>query len=69
MIQRPAVVRTAIFLATVVASWAVLSLGTTTSNLDLSVGDLAPQTYEAQNAATVIDTVARPSSSAPSLRG
>ena len=57
MIQRPAVVRTAIFLATVVASWAVLSLGTTTSDLDLGVGDLAPQTFEAQNAATVIDTV------------
>ena len=43
--QRPTVVRLAIFLATVVATWSVLSLGNADESQELLVGALAPQTY------------------------
>ncbi len=57
MMGRPAVVRLAIFLATVVAAWGVLSLGSATTGPQLKVGDPAPQRFEAQRSDTVIDTV------------
>ncbi len=55
MIERPFVVRMATFLATVVAAWGILSLGTTTSNPNLQIGSPAPQTFLAHSAATVPD--------------
>ncbi|MGD2059713.1 MAG: HDIG domain-containing protein [Acidimicrobiia bacterium] len=55
---RSTLVRGAIFLATVVAAWAVLSLGTAAETPDLQVGDIAQQDYEAGQAATVIDEAA-----------
>jgi putative nucleotidyltransferase with HDIG domain len=54
---RPTLVRLAIFVATVVAAWGVLSLGTATSDPELKVGALAPQDYVAKKSAEVIDTV------------
>jgi putative nucleotidyltransferase with HDIG domain len=53
--QRSTVVRGAIFLATVVASWAVLSLGTAAEPPSLVAGALAPRDFEAGRTATVID--------------
>lgn len=56
--ERPALVRFAIFLATIVAAWGVLSLGSTSSSTVLEVGDPADRRYEAERAATVVDTEA-----------
>ncbi len=56
--SRPTVVRLAIFLATVVASWGVLSLGTTASEPELIVGETAPRTFYAEKDATVVDAAA-----------
>lgn len=53
--KRPTVVRIAIFLATVVATWGVLSLGTADESQELLVGALAPQTYRAEKPAEVED--------------
>lgn len=58
MISRPTVVRAAIFLATVVAAWGVLSLGTASSDPELVVGETAPRTFYAENDANVIDAAA-----------
>jgi putative nucleotidyltransferase with HDIG domain len=52
---RSTLVRLAIFLATVVAAWAVLSLGTESDLPQLEEGRLAPQTFYADQAATVVD--------------
>ena len=57
MMARPSFVRLAIFLATVVAAWAVLSLGGTSTGDQPEVGGLAPRTYEARRSADVVDTV------------
>ena len=54
---RLTVVRLALFLATVVAAWGILSLGAATADPQLEVGDPAPQRYEAQRSETVVDTV------------
>jgi len=56
--SRPTVVRLAIFLATVVATWGVLSLGSTEADPELKVGGPAPQDYEAETTADVTDTEA-----------
>ncbi len=56
--NRPTVVRLSIFLATVVASWGVLSLGSAEPEPSYEVGMLASQTFEAAKDAPVIDTVA-----------
>lgn len=53
--RKPWLIRLATFLATVVAAWGVLAWGTEDTTSDLDVGDLAPQTYEAQRSATVED--------------
>lgn len=55
MIGRPTVVRLATFLATVVAAWGVLSLGTAATEDELAVGQTAPRTFYAERDATVID--------------
>ncbi len=55
---RPALVRIATFVATVVAAWGVLSLGTAASDSELVLGAPASQDYVAQRAATVVDTEA-----------
>ena len=56
--QRPTIVRGAIFLATVVAAWGVLSLGPTTVDETLVVGELAQRTYTAEREAEVENTAA-----------
>ncbi len=56
--KRPAVIRAAIFVVVVAATWGVLSLGTGVTNPDLEVGALASQDYLARQPAEVIDTVA-----------
>ncbi len=56
--KRSTLVRGAIFLATVVASWAVLSLGTGAEPLNLVAGNVAEQDYVAGRTATVVDVVA-----------
>jgi putative nucleotidyltransferase with HDIG domain len=54
--QRSTLVRGSIFLATVVASWAVLSLGTgSAANEQLVPGAIADQTYAAEISTTVED--------------
>ena len=53
--NRSSVVRVAVFLATVVASWAVLSLGSAATTPVPPVGQLAPQTYFADKEAEVVD--------------
>jgi putative nucleotidyltransferase with HDIG domain len=55
---RPTLMRIAIFVVVVSATWGVLSLGTTVSTPDLSVGGIADQEYEAQRTDGVKDTVA-----------
>ena len=55
--QRSTLVRGSIFLATVVATWAVLSLGSAAEPSNLEVGHLAPQDFEAGRTATVVNTV------------
>ncbi|MFZ0014500.1 MAG: HDIG domain-containing metalloprotein, partial [Acidimicrobiia bacterium] len=53
--KRSTLVRGSIFLATVVAAWAVLSLGTTADAPTVAVGDLAAQDFEAGRTETVDD--------------
>ncbi len=54
---RPTLIRIATFVATVVAAWGVLSLGTPSGNPELVLGAPAPQEYRAQRPGTVEDTV------------
>jgi len=54
---RPTLVRIATFLATVVAAWGVLSLGTERISLDLKEGDLADQPFTAEVTREVINVV------------
>jgi putative nucleotidyltransferase with HDIG domain len=54
---RPTLVRVATFVATVVAAWGVLSLGTGATDPELVVGAPAPREYRAQRPGEVIDTV------------
>lgn len=56
--QRSTLVRVSIFLATVVASWAVLSLGAPSDELDLEVGAIAQQDYTADRSESVEDVAA-----------
>lgn len=56
--QRPALVRISIFLATVVAAWGVLSLGSGEAAVVNEVGKPAPQTYTASRPADVVDVEA-----------
>lgn len=53
--QRPTLVRSGIFLATVFAAWAVLSLGTEPDLPELEEGRPSPDTFYADQADTVID--------------
>ncbi|MFP4073907.1 MAG: hypothetical protein ACLFVZ_07685, partial [Actinomycetota bacterium] len=53
--SRATLVRTAIFLATVVAAWAVLSLGSGAETPELEVGSPSPETFYADVADTVVD--------------
>lgn len=53
--QRSTFVRGGIFLATVLAAWAVLSLGTEPDLPELEVGRPSPETFYADQAGTVID--------------
>ena len=55
MIKRPTLVRSGIFSATVLAAWAVLSVGTAPDLPELEVGRPSPQPFYAEQAATVID--------------
>ena len=56
--HRPTIVRLSIFLATVVAAWGVLSLGSAEAEPVLVVGMPAPQTFTAARSEPVIDEVA-----------
>jgi cyclic-di-AMP phosphodiesterase PgpH len=59
MMPRPTVIRVATFLATVVAAWGVLSIGSGSREFDnLAVGQVADRDYFAQTADEVVDTVA-----------
>ncbi len=53
--RRPTLVRLAIFLSTVVATWAVLSIGTESEGSGLAAGGIAPVTIKAEVSAEVID--------------
>lgn len=53
---RPTLVRVATFVATVVAAWGVLSLGTGSTDPELVLGAPAPREYRADRQAQVIDT-------------
>ena len=53
--RRPTVVWIALFLATVVATWGVLSIGTTSAEPALMVGQPAGQTFTAENSQNVVD--------------
>lgn len=53
--RRPTVVRTALFLATVVATWGVLSIGTSAVDPALMVGQPAAQTFTAESSENVVD--------------
>ena len=55
--ERSTIVRGAIFLATVGACWAVLSLGIEPTTPALEIGAPAPQTFYAERSATVADEV------------
>jgi putative nucleotidyltransferase with HDIG domain len=55
---RPTLVRLATFVAIVVATWGVLSLGTQTTSLDLEEGDLAPREFVAEVDREVEDVAA-----------
>ncbi|HLF42699.1 MAG TPA: HDIG domain-containing protein [Acidimicrobiia bacterium] len=55
---RPTLMRIAIFVVVVAATWGVLSLGTSVSDPNLEVGALASQDYRARQAADVEDTIA-----------
>lgn len=54
---RPTIIRGALFMATVVAIWGVLSLGAT-DDTDLEVGQPAPMTYTAERDFDVVDVAA-----------
>jgi hypothetical protein len=54
---RPTLIRIATFVATVVAAWGVLSLGTGSADPELVLGAPAPREYRAQRQAEVVDTV------------
>lgn len=56
--KRSTLVRIAIFVATVVASWAILSVGTAADTPSLEVGELAPHDFDAGREATVEDVEA-----------
>ncbi len=56
--SRPTLIRLAIFVVVVAATWGVLSLGTAVSDPNLEVGALASQDYLARQPAEVVDTVA-----------
>ena len=56
--NRPTLIRLAIFVVVVAATWGVLSLGTSVTSPDLAVGALARQDYSARQPADVEDTVA-----------
>ncbi|MGB7859688.1 MAG: HDIG domain-containing metalloprotein [Acidimicrobiia bacterium] len=56
--QRPTLVRISIFLATVVASWGVLSLGTAEPESSYQAGMIAPNDFAAAKDASVVDVVA-----------
>jgi hypothetical protein len=58
MMPRPTLVRIATFLATVVAAWGVLSLGTERISLDLEEGDLATQPFTAEVTREVVNVAA-----------
>ncbi len=58
MKPRPTIVRTALFLATVVATWGVLSIGSAASQPEFEVGMPAPQDFEAARSSPVVDDVA-----------
>lgn len=53
--RRPTVVWIALFLATVVATWGVLSIGTSPAEPALMVGQPAGQTFTAENSQNVVD--------------
>jgi hypothetical protein len=53
---RPTVVRIALFLATVVATWGVLSIGISSAEAELMVGQPAPQTFTAEKSEDVVDS-------------
>lgn len=55
---RPTLVRVTIFLATVVAAWGILSLGTSASEPELTVGEPALRRYVVEEPATVVDVAA-----------
>ncbi len=57
MMSRPTVVRVALFLATVVSVWGVLSLGTAVQDLNLEEGAPSPQTFVAIRTVMVEDVV------------
>lgn len=57
MMPRPTLVRLATFVATVVAAWGVLSLGTGNIDSELVLGAPAPREYRAQRPGEVVDTV------------
>ncbi|MDP9494022.1 MAG: HDIG domain-containing protein [Actinomycetota bacterium] len=52
---RPTLLRIAIFVVVVAATWGVLSAGTNLTTPDLEVGDIADQEYSAQRSDEVID--------------
>ena len=54
--ERPTLVRLSIILATVVATWGVLSLGSSAASSELSAGMLATERFEAQRSAEVVDS-------------
>lgn len=55
--SRSTMIRTAIFLATVTATWGVLSLGTTLGADSLEAGRPAPAAFEAESTKAVVDQV------------
>ncbi len=55
---RPTLMRIAIFVVVVSATWGVLSLGTTVSDPSLEVGAIADREYVAQRSGDVVDTEA-----------
>jgi cyclic-di-AMP phosphodiesterase PgpH len=58
VMQRSTLIRIGIFLATVLAAWAVLSLRTGSSELAQEEGDVAAQDYVAERSAPVVDVAA-----------
>ncbi|MGH8914790.1 MAG: HD family phosphohydrolase [Acidimicrobiia bacterium] len=54
---RPILIRVATFVATVVAAWGMLSLGSADTDPELVVGAVATREYRAERPAPVVDTV------------